>query len=138
MMVTRHVMHSDTTVTTRPGLGYAGVTLESFARGSESADGMRVRDLSACDCLELQTRNSRYRMWMLNPVDGRVLIQGGALFCLPAEATIVGATAGGSMLKVGWILEGFNLEILHDGQRIVTTAIRSLQLNPSDALPGPF
>jgi hypothetical protein len=131
-------MHSDTTITTRPRSGYAGVTLESFARGSECAEGVRVRDLSACDCLELQTRNSLYRVWMLSPVDARVLIQGGALFCLPVEALIVGATAGGSMLKVGWILEGFNLEILHDGQRIVTTAIRSLQVNPSDALPGPF
>jgi len=129
---------SSTTITTRPGAGHTGVTLESFARGSECADGVRVRDLSACDCLELNTRNSLYRLWMLNPIDGRVLIQGGALFCVPAEATIVGATAGGSMLKVGWILEGFNLEILHDGQRIVTTAIRRLQLNPSDALPGPF
>jgi hypothetical protein len=131
-------MHTDTTVITRARTGYTGVTLESFARGSEGADGVRVRDLSACDCLQLQTRNSRYHVWMLSPVDGRVLIQGGALFCVPAEATIVGATAGGSMLKVGWILEGFNLEILHEGQRIVTTAIRTLHLNPPDALPGPF
>ena len=131
-------MRVDTSITTHSRPGYAGVTLESFARGSESADGVRVRDLSACDCLELQTRNSRYRLWMRHPGEGRVLIQGGALFCVPAEATIVGATAGGSMLKVGWILEGFNLEILHDGQRIVTTAIRSLNLNPTDALPGPF
>lgn len=116
----------------------AGVTLDSFARVSERAEGIRLRDLAACDCLHLRTRNSHYRLWVLNPFDGRVLVQGGAFFCLPAEATIAGATAGGSMLKVGWILEGFNLEILHDGQRIVTTAVVSIHCNPPDALPGPF
>jgi hypothetical protein len=133
-------MSTDTAVDVKPQStpGPAGVSLDSFAHVSERAGGIRVRDLSACDCLHLRTRNSHYRLWVLDPVEGRVRVQGGAFFCLPAEATVAGATAGGSMLKVGWILEGFNLEILHGGQRIVTTAVRWIHVNPPDSLPGPF
>jgi hypothetical protein len=133
-------MHTDTAIEVKrqSERTHTGVTLDSFARVSERAGGIRLRDLSACDCLHLRTRNSHYRLWVLNPLECRVLVQGGAFFCVPAEATIAGATAGGSMLKVGWILEGFNLEILHDGQRIVTTAVGSIECNPPDALPGPF
>jgi hypothetical protein len=42
------------------------------------------------------------------------------------------------MLKVGWVLKGFHLEILHDGQRIVTTPIRWLEVESAESEYGPF
>lgn len=116
----------------------SGVTLDGFARGSTDAHGVRLRDLSSCDALRFRTRNSIYRLWLLEPSAGRVLVQGGTFFPQPVEATIAGATAGGSMIKVGWILQGYNLEILREGQRIVTTPVRVIQINDNGAVPGPF
>jgi len=133
-------MHTDTAISVRHPQppAHSAITLDGFATGADRAEGIRLRDISPCGCLRFRTRNSLYRLWMLNPFEGRVRIQGGTFFDEPVEAVIAGATAGGSMLKVGWILRGFHLEILHGGQRIVTTAIRSLQLESADAVPGPF
>jgi hypothetical protein len=133
-------VHTDTSISARPPAapGRAAVTLDGFTTGVERADGLRLRDVSPCGCVHLRTRNSHYRLWMLNPLEGRVRIQGGSFFCEPSEAVIAGATAGGSMLKVGWILRGFHLEILHEGQRIVTTAVRWLQLEEAESVHGPF
>jgi hypothetical protein len=114
------------------------VTLDAFATSVDRADGVRLRDVSACSCLRLRTRNSHYRLWLLSPSEGRVLIQGGAFFGEPVEVIVAGATAGGSMLKIGWVLKGFHLEILHDGQRIVTTPVRSLQVEATESIHGPF
>jgi hypothetical protein len=139
MMKGRADMRTDTAISARRKEPRgAAVTLDSFATGVDRADGVRLRDISPCACLRLRTRNSHYRLWMLNPFEGRVLVQGGSFFCEPSEAVIAGATAGGSMLKVGWILKGFHLEILHDGQRIVTTAVRSLHLDEAELIHGPF
>ena len=114
------------------------VTLEGFAAAAARAGGVKLRDLTAFDCLEIWTRNSRYRITVLDPVDARVLIEGGAFFPTPAEVVVSGASEGGSMLKMGWILDGFRLEILHEGQRIITTRVRTIRVNAPDALPGPF
>ena len=133
-------MRSDTSITARPRPEptRAGVTLDAFAHETTRADGVRLRDLGSFDSLHFRTRNSHYRLWVLNPLEARVLIQGGAFFREPVEATVAGATAGGSMLKVGWILEGFNLEVFHEGQRIITTPVHRIHVGGSDSLPGPF
>lgn len=133
-------MRSDTSITVRPRPepSRAGVTLDAFAHETTCADGIRLRDLSAFDALQFRTRNSHYRLWVLSPLEGRVLVQGGTFFREPVEATVAGATTGGSMLKVGWILEGFNLEILYDGQRIITTAVHRIHVDGPDSVHGPF
>jgi len=132
-------MRTDTTFGARSsGSVSPSLTLEGFAAAASRAGGVKLRDLTAFDCLEIWTRNSRYRITVLDPVDARVLIEGGAFFPTPAEAILSGASAGGSMLKLGWILDGFRLEILHEGQRIITTRVRTIRLNSPDALPGPF
>jgi hypothetical protein len=133
-------MRTDTAIQVRtpPAAPRPAVTLDAFATSVDRADGVRLRDVSACTCVRLRTRNSHYRLWLLNPSEGRVRIQGGAFFGEPVEVVIAGATAGGSMLKIGWILRGFHLEILHDGQRIVTTPVRALHLESGESVHGPF
>ena len=91
----------------------ASVTLDGFAEAVATAGGLEVRGLAALDTLEIWTRNSRYRVTVLDPQRCRVLIEGGAFFPVLAEATIGGASCGGSMLKVGWIIQGFCLEVFY-------------------------
>ena len=55
------------------------------------------------------------------------------------EATIVrleGSTAGGSALKVGWILVGFQIEMWLGSVRIRSSRVRSVSIESVSAVPG--
>ena len=113
-------------------------TLDAFAAAISRADGVSLRDLAKLDCLDVRTCNSWYRIVVLDPLHSRVLVSGGAFLPTPVEGIVSGASIGGSMLKLGCILHGFQLEILHAGTRIVTTSVRQIHINAPDAVPGPF
>jgi hypothetical protein len=128
----------ENTTRIEPGSPAASVTLDGFAEAVATAGGLELRGLAPLDALEVWTRNSRYRITVLDPVRCRVLIEGGAFFPVLAEATIGGASCGGSMLKVGWIIQGFCLEVFYPGGRIVTTCVRSMRTLQPDAGLRPF
>ena len=117
---------------------HAGVQIDTFATAAESAGGVRLRDRAPFDRLITRTRNSVYDVTVLDSSSSRVLVVGGFFLPGPVEATLSGATLGGSLLKVGWILLGFHLEFLHDRQRVVTTRVRDVRVAPVSNLPGPF
>ena len=131
-------MRFENTTRIESGTPAASVTLDGFAEAVATAGGLEVRGLAALDTLEIHTRNSRYRITVLDPQRCRVLIEGGAFFPVLAEATIGGASCGGSMLKVGWIIQGFCLEVFYPGGRIVTTSVRRVHAVEPDAAQRPF
>ena len=93
-----------------------------------SAKGLRLADLAPSDVLELRTRNTRYLISTIALQDSRVVVTGGKYFPMPREAQFVGATLGGSTVKLGWIGCGFCLELLQNGERITTTRVRELRV----------
>lgn len=99
------------------------VTLDSFGAAVAQASGICLSELAPIEELEVHTRNTRYRITVIDPAEGRVLIQGGAFFPMTCPVRIGGATLGGSMLKLGWIGQGFCLEIHDSRQCIVTTPV---------------
>jgi hypothetical protein len=100
-------------------------TLEAVALRAGVAEGVAIDSLEPGTTLLVRTRNSEYRFVILFD-QHHVLVQGGAMF---PEATIVrleGATAGGSVLKMGWILVGLRMEMWLDSARITSSAVRSV------------
>ena len=83
--------------------------------------------------LMVQTRNTSYRIVVSRDAD--IVIQGGTFFPDPTHAHVEGSSLGGNLLKVGWIGVGLRLEILAEGRRIVTTAVRSI-VRREDAGPA--
>ena len=98
-------------------------TLDGFAVAT-SGPGVVLRQLEPLTELVVQTRNTHYRIVLSRDAD--VIIQGGAFFPDPTRAHVEGSSLGGSLLKVGWIGVGLRMEIVADGRRIVTTAVRSI------------
>jgi hypothetical protein len=100
-------------------------TLEAFAFRAAEAEGVALDSLEPGTALIVNTRNSRYRLVILfNPSE--VLIEGGAVF---PDATVVrldGATAGGSTLKVGSILVGFQMEMWLASMRVRSSPVCSI------------
>ena len=79
--------------------------------------------------LSVDTRNSQYRLFMLDG-SGRARVQGGRYFCEEADARIEGATFDGGALRVGWICLGLRLEFSLLGKRIVTSNVRAINVEP--------
>jgi hypothetical protein len=98
-------------------------TLDGFAVAT-SGPGIALRQLEPLTELLVQTRNTAYRIVVSRDAD--IVIQGGTFFPDPTRAHVEGSSLGGNLLKVGWIGVGLRMEIVADGRRIVTTAVRSI------------
>ena len=104
-----------------------GSTLESFAIRSAAFEGVAIDTLEAGTTLVVTTQNSQYRfVILLDP--SFVLVQGGTMFPDATVARLEGATAGGSALKVGWILVGFQIEMWFGVVRVRTSPVRSISI----------
>ena len=113
-------------------------TLDGFTDEVTSADGVGLHELDAFSTLVVKTINSLYRVVLLDPPRPRILIQGGAFFPQPTEAQLAGASFGGSMLKLAWLGCGLRMEVCSDGQRIVTSPVKSIEVERDTPLPGFF
>ncbi len=116
------------------GCGHRSDAAPAIADSLQPGETPTAVDLGALPSgteLVVETRNSRYRVVML---DGwKALVQGGRYFPQETTARIEGCTLGGSLLKLGWIVQGLCLELSICGKRIVTSRVRSISVNPAAA-----
>jgi hypothetical protein len=105
--------------------------LEHFGREAGCADGVALSSFDAGSTLVVTTRNSCYRLELVDPDNRRVLVEGGKLFPEPTAARLEGSTAGGSIVKTGWIGVGLRLELWVGIRRIVTSPVRAISYQPS-------
>jgi len=89
-----------------------------------------LRSLPPGTELCVDTRNSRYRLVMLDGSGCNALVQGGRYFSQETEARIDGSTLGGSVLKAGWICLRLCLEFSVRGKRMVTSRVRAINVEP--------
>jgi hypothetical protein len=101
----------------------AARTLDGFGSHLLDADGVDIRGLAAGTVVIVHTRHSRYRVVVVEPRSCHVLVTGGASFSTLAEAQLVGATGGGSMLKLGWIVVGLRMELRQPNHRTMTSPV---------------
>jgi hypothetical protein len=113
-------------------------TLDGFATEADDQDGVDVARLDPLTRLSVRTENSLYRLTILDPWRSRILLQGGQFFRVPSEAVLGGSTFGGSVLKLRWIGRGMRMEIHGASERIITSAVRSVEIDDDSDLPGPF
>lgn len=103
-------------------------TLNGFVEGIANTDGVLVHDIEPLATLLARTENSVYRIIPLDASSSRILIHGGRFFPEPTEVRFTGSGFGGSFLKLGWIGLGLRMEVLWDGQRIITSGVREIQV----------
>ena len=103
-------------------------TLDGFALEPGCVEGVALQSLEAGTVLEVITRHSHYRLVILDPARNSVLVTGGRLFPESSEVRCEGATAGGSVLKAGWIGVGLRLEMSIGRQTITTSRVQSVTI----------
>jgi hypothetical protein len=106
---------------------------DADAKISPSLESVTLMALEPCDTIHVRTRNSAYEISLLDPKSGRAVVRGGDQFAEPVEATISGVTFGDCMLKLGWLCVGFRMEINANGQRTVSSPVRSLHVEHVDS-----
>ena len=110
-----------------PPQGEKHATLERFALRSGTTEGVSIDALAPGTTLVVSTRNSDYRFVILfDPC--LVLVKGGAMFPETTVVRLEGATAGGSALKMGWILVGCQIEMWLGPVRIRSSRVRSVSI----------
>jgi hypothetical protein len=103
-------------------------TLDGFAVEPGCLEGVALEALEAGTVLNVVTRHSDYRLVVLDPVRRRVLVSGGWLFPEETEVRFEGATAGGSVVKIGWIGADLRLEMSMGLRRITTSRVMSVTI----------
>lgn len=98
--------------------------------------GLQIDEQAALGPLTVCTRNSTYTIVVLRPATGDVLVRGGRLFPTFERAVLVGATAGGSLIKVRGIYRGLRMEIAIRGQRVLTSPVASIAPAPQASAAG--
>jgi hypothetical protein len=104
--------------------------LEDFVHEHGCSDGIDFQSLPSGTVVHVDTRFSTYRLVVVDPDDKRATVTGGRLFPEPTEVRIEGATAGGTAIKAGWIGVGLRLEMSGLSNRITTSVVQSVAIDP--------
>ena len=110
-------------------LSARSATLDGFIGELADAPGIYLQQLDPLTTVLARTSNSTYRIIVSHGTS--VLLQGGRFFPDATAARIDGSGFGGSLLKTGWIGVGFRMEIVANGERIVTTPVHDLTIDRS-------
>jgi RNA polymerase-binding transcription factor DksA len=102
--------------------------LEHLVEVNPLLEGVALETLAPFDTIYVQTLNSDYRIFLLDPRTGRALIDGGRHFAEPVEVTIAGSSFGGSTFKRGWIGTGLRLEFRANGKLGSTSPVQSFRV----------
>jgi hypothetical protein len=91
-------------------------------------EGVTLTDIEPLSTLFVRTKNSVYRI--IASENSNVLIQGGEFFPKMSEARLNGSGFGGNLLKLAWIGVGLCMEIYRGSQRIITSPVRAIHVEP--------
>ena len=137
MSASHHPTHSSRAGTADSGRRRpiaAGSELDAWTAAAWTG-GLQIDEEAALEPLTVCTRNSTYTIVVLRPGSGDVLVRGGRFFPTFERAVLVGATAGGSLIKVRGIYRGLRMEIVTAGRRVLTSPVASIAPAPGAPVP---
>lgn len=102
--------------------------LEPVQSGFTPSNSVALALLSAGTLITIQTRNTCYHMQVVEGSTGRVRITGGRLFPESTEVEVVGA-ADEEQVRVGWMVEGLQVELSTRRGPVLTSIVQSLSVD---------
>ena len=92
-------------------------------------NGIQLDSLDEMDRLVVITHNSTYEITAISPRSNEILVRGGRYFPEFTPARLAGSSLGGSFLKMGGIYVDFSMEINANGQVIITSRVRTIEVH---------
>jgi hypothetical protein len=105
-----------------------------FALRPVEIEGVAIHSLDPGTTLLVNTRNSQYRLITLLD-EAVVLVTGGEAFPDATAVQFVGALAGGTTVRVGWIQVGCRMEMWHGTRRVTSSPVRSIVIESVPVIP---
>jgi hypothetical protein len=81
--------------------------------------------------VNVRTKNTLYRLTVIDGPARQISINGGRLFPGPTDATLLGAVDAEDDVKFGWIVEGLQLQLLAPDGPVITSTVESVDVDPS-------
>ena len=104
--------------------------LDAFVYESGCSGGIDFHSLDIGTVVNVHTTYSSYRLVVLDDEGKRARVTGGRYFPEPTDVRVEGATAGGTAIKPGWIGVGLRLELSSHSNRITTSIVESVTIDP--------
>ena len=83
--------------------------------------------------LNVQTRNTRYRVVVVDGAARQISISGGKLFPESTDVQLLGAFDNVEGIKIGWIVEGLQLHLLTRNGPVITSVVESVDVDVDQA-----
>jgi hypothetical protein len=77
----------------------------------------------------VHTRNTRYRLTVVDGPARHISICGGRLFHRNTDVQLLGALDGDEGVKEGWIVEGLQLQMLTSAGPVITSVVESVEVD---------
>lgn len=98
------------------------------AEGLNNLSEIAIDSLAPFDTIWVQTHNSNYRIFLLDPRRGRALVEGGLYFVEPVEAMVSGSTSRSNADKSGVLGIGLRVEMWVNGKLVSTSPVQSIRI----------
>ena len=83
--------------------------------------------------VSVRTRNTLYRLTVVDGPARQISICGGRLFARNTDVELLGALDGEEGVKPGWIVEGLQLQLLTSAGPVVTSVVESVEVDVDPA-----
>jgi hypothetical protein len=83
--------------------------------------------------INVQTKNTMYRLTVIDGAARQISINGGRLFPCSTDVTLLGAIDGEEAVKFGWIVEGLQLQLITPDGPVVTSTVESVEVDVDPA-----
>jgi hypothetical protein len=77
----------------------------------------------------VRTRNTLYRLKVVDGPTRQISISGGRLFPVDTDVHLVGAVDGEDGPKVGWIVEGLPLQLMSHEGPVITSVVEGVEVD---------
>jgi hypothetical protein len=83
--------------------------------------------------LTIRTKNTLYRLTVVDGPARQISICGGRLFPENTDVQLLGALDGEEGVKAGWIVEGLQLQLMTPGGPVITSVVQSVEVDADPA-----
>jgi len=104
-----------------------------FGAVLQSSSEVVLERMCSFDTILVRTLNTDYRILLLEPKIGRVLVEGGQYFVEPREAWLTGSRLSDSSFKLGSITVGYHLEMWVDNKMVRTSRVQSISVEHTES-----
>ena len=89
--------------------------------------------LLAGTMVTVRTRNTLYRLTVVDGPARQISICGGRLFGRNTNVQLLGALDGDEGVKAGWIVEGLQLQLMTSAGPVITSIVESVEVDVDPA-----